>query len=790
MAAAGYFQPCKRVRPHDAVVLAFRSRPIDLGPALHEDVPVGGSTVSRRGRFGRWTPLLALLALAAGAAFLPEASADQNFEQIVSTGTAGGSGPFDASFRDVSADGSRVWFETAERLVSADTDTSQDVYERSGGTTALVSTGPAGGNGVFGSTYVGSSQDGSHVFFTTREQLVSADTDTSQDLYERSGGTTTLVSTGPDGGNGAFTASFNAVSQDGSKVFFQTSEPLVSADTDTSQDLYQRSGGTTELVSTGPAGGNGAFNALFGGISADGSHVFFQTDEPLTADDTDVTQDVYDRSGGTTTRVSLGPAGGNGTLTDFYDAYFEGASSDGSHVFIETNEPLVSADVDAQVDVYERTGAVTNLLSVGPTGGNDAYDATFRGASANGSHVFFQTAEPLVAADTDLNFDDVYDSSGGNTTLVSTGPVEVGAADTSFVGASSDGSHVFFSTALSLVPLDLDGGWRDLYDRSGGTTTLVSTGPLGGSSPQNAFFAGASDDGSRVFFKTDETLVADDSDGGYTDVYEHSGAGTTLVSIGPAGGYRHLLASFGGSSQDGRRVFFSSAEKLVGSDTDDSQDVYSSVPSATQPVASPVAVSLVPSFRQTISATQCAARGGTVSQHGLPLALTSCNPPAYAPGTQARLGTLSSSSALLAAVPGDLSTVADEGDLAFSATVNDVHAGSPTGPDYAPDASGPDATLVARFRISDLYNGVSLDVNATVIDLELPVPMDCAVTGGPEGSTCAVNTTANALMPGSMGERRSTSIQVFRVRIDDAGANGVRGDGDDRNFAMQGFYVP
>ena len=62
---------------------------------------------------------------------------------------------------------------------------------------------------------------------------MSADTDTSIDVYERAGGQTTLVSTGPTGGNGAFHASFRGASADGTRVFFETVESLVSADTDT-----------------------------------------------------------------------------------------------------------------------------------------------------------------------------------------------------------------------------------------------------------------------------------------------------------------------------------------------------------------------------------------------------------------------------------------------------------------------------------------------------------------------------------------------------------------------------
>ena len=163
-----------------------------------------------------------------------------------------------------------------------------------------------------------------------------------------SGGQTTLVSTGPAGGNGAFEADFAGASADGSRVFFVTGEPLVSADTDAFEDVYERSGGQTTLVSTGPAGGNGAFDGFFAGASADGSRVFFGTGEPLVSADTDAFEDVYERSGGQTTLISTGPTGGNGPL----DAHFKGASADGTRVFFKTAESLIGADTDTSEDIY------------------------------------------------------------------------------------------------------------------------------------------------------------------------------------------------------------------------------------------------------------------------------------------------------------------------------------------------------------------------------------------------------------------------------------------------------
>jgi hypothetical protein len=77
-----------------------------------------------------------------------------------------------------------------------------------------------------------------------------------------------------------------------------------------------------------------------------------------------------------------------------------------------------------------------------------------------------------------------------------------------FVRASDDGSRVLFFTNEPLDPADMD-GTQDLYQRIGGTTLLVSAGSQ--NFPVNTF-GGASKDGSRVFFTTNEQLVADDRD--------------------------------------------------------------------------------------------------------------------------------------------------------------------------------------------------------------------------------------------------------------------------------------
>jgi hypothetical protein len=146
-----------------------------------------------------------------------------------------GNGAFAAAFRGASNDGTRVWFETKEQLSGiGDTDTAKDVFVRSGDKTKRVSMGQINGNGAFDAAFVGASSDGSRVFFETAEQLVAADTDSAKDLYERStaSGTTEtkLVSAVQINGNGSFPASFRGTY--GTQVFFHTGEQLVPDDTD------------------------------------------------------------------------------------------------------------------------------------------------------------------------------------------------------------------------------------------------------------------------------------------------------------------------------------------------------------------------------------------------------------------------------------------------------------------------------------------------------------------------------------------------------------------------------
>jgi hypothetical protein len=696
---------------------------------------------------------------------------------------------------------------TNESLVPADTES--DVYMRQNGVTTLISDGPAGGHSsVDNAIFDGISNDGSVVYFSTTESLVPADTDTARDVYQWKNGVVTLVSDGPAGGSGAVDAFYSGNSADGSKVWFETTEKLTSDENaDGFQDIYQWSNGTTTLVSPGPTGGSAPSDAFYLGHSDDGSHVYFQTAEAAVPSDTDGFQDIYDRSGGTTTLVSTGPAGQDGPV----DASFGGATPDGSHIYFMTKEQLTSDDTDTDRDVYDRSGGTTTRVSTGPndSNGTGPYNANFVGASQDGSKVWFETREPLVATDTDggcpdanvnpvLPCTDVYERSGGNTTLISTGPNGGnGPYEASFAGASQDGSKVFFRTAESLTADDTDQGYQDIYQRSGGTTTLISTGPNNGNG-HDAFWGGASADGARVFFQTNGSLVPADTDGGYQDVYERYAGGTNLISTGPTSTNAPISAFYDGSSQDGTVVFFDTSERLTSADTDSTVDLYSSTqtfPGAPRPKgASPLSIPLVPAYRECTT-------GNTT--HGAPLSNASCKPPTLESGVLT-LGTpdvnarpsSSVSSVKLTVVPGpptDVRVATSVTDV-FCATTN---AACPNGP--LSQYTG--KLLVAfRVRMTDKYNGSPLQEAATSQDFDVQVPVQCVtVTGALQGATCQAVTTINSLYPGAILGGKRAVWELNQGRLLDAGPNGTGydsgcpptcGDGDETVFMRQGIFAP
>jgi dipeptidyl aminopeptidase/acylaminoacyl peptidase len=204
-------------------------------------------------------------------------------------------------------------------------------------------------------------------------------------------------------------------------------------------------------------------------------------------------------------------------------------------------------------------------------------------------------------------------------------------------------------------------------------------------------------------------------------------------------------------------------------------------PYETPKLASPIRMALIPVFRQ------CGSGGNPVTgSHSPPLSVGSCPPQTSG---VAHFGPQSKGTAWVATIYGDTNAAnGDQADMTLRFDLSDIRTGA--GGDYDPSPNA-DGTLVTRLRFTDRTNGGSGTDPGTATDFDFSVPFNCTTTPDPSlGSDCRLDTSADAVNPGIIKENKATVLQVFRLRLNDSGANGVRGDGDDRLFATEGVFVP
>ncbi len=161
-----------------------------------------------------------------------------------------------------------------------------------------------------------------------------------------------------------------------------------------------------------------------------------------------------------------------------------------------------------------------------------------------------------------------------------------------FVGASRDGSRVFFTTNASLAGTDTDSG-RDLYMASigcpgggecaaseKGVTSLVQVSQplIGGEAADVQNVVRVAPDGSRVYFIARGVLGDEPNSEGDVPV---KGADNFYVYDTVTGRVRfigHCTVGASDSTDDGQFLVFSTYAQLIGrgaqADTDDAQDVY------------------------------------------------------------------------------------------------------------------------------------------------------------------------------------------------------------------------
>jgi len=451
-----------------------------------------------------------------------------------------------ALFNAAASDGSRVVFSSRRRLAREDRDRLLDVYLRAGGRTTLLSPGPAGGGASEPVGFLAATPDARAVLVQNDERLAGAE------------------------------VSFALLSTDGRRAFFLSAEPLLPEDGDDRGDVYESRDGSLRLVTPGTAG-----TVRLHAIASDGSRVVVSTDAGLDPADVDGFDDIYSYGPDGAALISSGGLQSCPPLPpqrETCKVVFAAASADAARVFFETEDRLSPLDTDSARDVYRGGTEGVELISTGP-GDAQASAASLGAITADGSRAFFVGGGPFapLAGDT---YCALYERRDERTALVSVvrgKPVPVARCAGEEIAISADGSAVVFPAE--------GGAARDrsanLYRRQRGRTTLVSArarGELG------AFLKHLSADGSRVVFLTWRPLVRADRDGGF-DLYSGGPGGFTLLTLGPAGGngahagppgslIGDVFPQFGGASDDGRRVFFSTRERLLRGDRNGGTDLY------------------------------------------------------------------------------------------------------------------------------------------------------------------------------------------------------------------------
>jgi dipeptidyl aminopeptidase/acylaminoacyl peptidase len=216
--------------------------------------------------------------------------------------------------------------------------------------------------------------------------------------------------------------------------------------------------------------------------------------------------------------------------------------------------------------------------------------------------------------------------------------------------------------------------------------------------------------------------------------------------------------------------------------------------------ATPLRASLVPAYQPCASPN---------SGHGAPLSYASCAPPSQA-SPYLTLGTVDANAAgtqfvgsvRLDVKSGNPSTPEDDADVKLSVDAKDIRCYKPAlepticgtenavaGQDYPGELDG---RLPLRITDQDNTPSPGGPGTATVEDTTLSYVVPCSQTAQVTiGSTCAVTTSVDAVVPGAVKERRRSLWQLGQLELYDGGFDG---DADTPSgnspFLTQGLFVP
>lgn len=351
----------------------------------------------------------------------------------------------------------------------------------------------------------------------------------------------------------------NVVSEDGSRVFFGAERKTSPNPAEIGKNaVFVRENGTVTRDLSLSQTATPADNATYEWASADGSRVFFTANAGLTADSNSEGTDLYEYDLETEelTDRSVTPAEGGAQVAGFI-----AAAEDGSSVYFASRNQLIpgygqSRAQNLKADRYsiyrEADGEVTY---VGAFSGDDirltviaSSEAWTSQASPDGRYLLFQSALDLTD----------YESGGSLEAYL----YDAQAQSLTCVSCRQDGLP-------SLAP---DGSEKDIFQYR-----VLPRGGGAGNHTHPPQFLVVRNGKPRVFFSSPDVL-ANDAVAGQNNIYEWSHDQVFRLAGAPEGAQEHPFAgnysTFAGASEEGSDVYFSTSETLSWEDGDQRISVY------------------------------------------------------------------------------------------------------------------------------------------------------------------------------------------------------------------------
>jgi hypothetical protein len=449
------------------------------------------------------------------------------------------------------------------------------------------------------SAYNAVSADGAIVYFTALHGEGEEGCSPVNELYARVAGATTVAISEPtmtqrreaecsgvcredelsEAGSRRSPAVFQGASEDGSKVFFTTAQPLLNSDGDATNDLYEAElgeSGVERLVQVsrgeGPTPGSGAEVVGVARISEDGSHVYFVARGVLAtgpngngevAEAGGYNMYVYDTTSGRTSFVAaLLTAREDTALNEGFNKELQARCEEEDP---EPGEAREECEAGIPAAVAERVAeAVAEKVQSKESGsGFTASDERPFQTTPDGRYLIFESPRPLTGSEDTSTVRQLfeYDAQAERLARVSVGqggynengntqnPEDAPAiAFPDYAGAMrpteaasrlslSEDGRVFFTSRDALTPQAIEGR-ENIYEYSGGEVHLISPGdeaaPL---QTEQSRLLGVDESGGDVFFFTTDSLVPQDIDtqASWYDAREAGGFPAPLSSPACAG---------------------------------------------------------------------------------------------------------------------------------------------------------------------------------------------------------------------------------------------------------------